>query len=75
MRSPSVGAGSSRLEPQRTPRDMRLYVRLDPNDRLLLNERAAARGMPAATYAAVLVRSGCHLPRFSMAMRRGRRKV
>jgi hypothetical protein len=36
---------------------MRLYVRLDPTDRLLLNERAAARGMPAATYVAVLVRS------------------
>src|ERR1700676_785548 len=53
----SAAAGLSRLEPQRSPRDMRLYVRLDPNDRLLLNERAAARGMPAATYVAVLVRS------------------
>ena len=53
----SAAAGLSRLEPQRAPRDMRLYVRLDPNDRLLLNERAAARGMPAATYVAVLVRS------------------
>jgi len=53
----SATAGLSRLEPQRAPRDMRLYVRLDPNDRLLLNERAAARGMPAATYVAVLVRS------------------
>ena len=36
---------------------MRLYVRLDPADRLMLNERAAARGMPSATYVAVLVRS------------------
>jgi predicted DNA binding CopG/RHH family protein len=53
----SAAAGLSRLEPQRSPRDMRLYVRLDPNDRLLLNERAAARGMPAATYVSVLVRS------------------
>jgi hypothetical protein len=53
----SAAAGSSRLEPQRAPRDMRLYVRLDPDDRLLLNERAAARGMPSATYVAVLVRS------------------
>jgi hypothetical protein len=42
---------------QRTHRDLRLYVRLDPSDRLLLNERATARGMPAATYVAVLVRS------------------
>jgi hypothetical protein len=36
---------------------MRLYVRIDPGDRLLLNERAAARGMPSVTYVAVLVRS------------------
>jgi hypothetical protein len=30
----SAAAGLSRLEPQRAPRDMRLYVRLDPADRL-----------------------------------------
>jgi hypothetical protein len=42
---------------QRALRDVRLYVRLDPNDRLLLNERAVARGMLVATYVAVLVRS------------------
>src|ERR1700734_435203 len=53
----STADGLSRLEPRRVPRNMRLYVRLDPNDRLLLNERAAARGMPAATYVAVLARS------------------
>ena len=35
----------------------RLYVRLYPDDRLLLAERATARGMPAATYLAVLARS------------------
>ncbi len=35
----------------------RLYVRLYPDDRLLLAERAAARGTPAATYLAVLARS------------------
>lgn len=34
-----------------------LYVRLPPEDRLLLHERAAARGMASATYVAVLVRS------------------
>jgi hypothetical protein len=35
------------------PRDRsaRLYVRLRDDDRFLLRERAAARGMPAATYA------------------------
>jgi hypothetical protein len=35
----------------------RMSVRLSPDDRLLLSERAAARGMPSATYVAVLVRS------------------
>ena len=34
-----------------------LYVRLHPDDRLLLRERAAARGMASATYVSVLVRS------------------
>jgi len=56
LRSSAVD-GLSRLKAQRAPRDVRLYVRLDPNDRLLLNARAAARGMPSATYVAVLVRS------------------
>jgi len=34
-----------------------LYVRLRPGDRLLLHERAAARGMASATYVSVLVRA------------------
>ena len=38
-------------------RDARLYVRLDPDDRMLLTSRASARGMRAATYVSVLVRS------------------
>ena len=36
---------------------MRVYVRLRPDDRLLLRERAVARGMPSATYVSVLVRA------------------
>jgi len=44
-------------EMPRSNRDIRLYVRLDPNDRLLLTERAAARCVPPATYVAALVRS------------------
>jgi len=44
-------------ELERASRDSRLYVRLEANDRLLLRERAVARGMPSATYVAVLVRS------------------
>ena len=44
-------------EKQRSNRDTRLCVRLDPNDRLLLKERAAVRCVPPATYVAALVRS------------------
>jgi hypothetical protein len=38
-------------------RASRLYVRLRREDRLLLQERAEARGMASATYVSVLVRS------------------
>ena len=38
-------------------RPERLYIRLYSDDRQLLAERAAARGMPSATYLAVLARS------------------
>jgi hypothetical protein len=41
----------------RGSRGDRMSVRLAPDDRQLLNERAGARGMAAATYVAVLVRS------------------
>ena|ERR1700676_3044821 len=44
-------------------RAARIYVRLRPEDHLLLRERAAARGMAGATYVSVLVRS--HLRRLS----------
>lgn len=45
------------------PRGARLTVRLVPEDRALLHERARARSMPAATYVSVLVRS--HLRRLA----------
>jgi hypothetical protein len=38
-------------------RDARLTIRLRADERLLLRERAAARGMPAATYLSVLTRA------------------
>lgn len=41
----------------RTTRDSRLTVRIRPDDQLLLHERAAARGMAAATYVSVLTRA------------------
>ena len=53
--SNEVGS-AGRVEPS-SARDSRLYVRLRHEDRLLLRERAAARGMPSATYVSVLVRS------------------
>lgn len=45
------------------PRHARLTIRLVPEDRALLRERAAARTMPVATYVSVLVRS--HLRRIA----------
>jgi len=48
-------------------RSSRLYVRIKAEDRLLLNERAAARRMAAATYVSAIVRSHlrsvCPLPK------------
>jgi hypothetical protein len=41
----------------RTSGDSRLTVRIRPDDQLLLRERAAARGMAAATFVSVLIRS------------------
>jgi hypothetical protein len=38
-------------------RGARISIRLSPDDRQLLGERANARGMPSATYVAVLMRS------------------
>ena len=55
-----AGAGSEFAKVERpTPiaRDARVTVRLVPDDSLLLRERAAARGMPAATYVSSLVRA------------------
>jgi hypothetical protein len=45
----------------RSPRDTRVTVRLRQDDQQLLKERAAARGMPAATYVSVLVRAHLRL--------------
>lgn len=45
------------VEKGRKARGSRLMLRLQPDDRLLLGERAAARGTPAATYVSVLVRA------------------
>jgi hypothetical protein len=50
-------AAADVIEPIPQDRNTRLYVRLRFEDRLSLRERAAARGMPAATYASYLIRA------------------
>jgi hypothetical protein len=41
----------------RARRDARLMIRLRQDDQILLRDRAAARGMPPATYVSVLTRA------------------
>jgi hypothetical protein len=53
----TVPAGLGTPLPPAVRRNERLYVRLAPEDRVLLADRAAARAMPSATYVSVLVRS------------------
>jgi hypothetical protein len=57
LRASSVGIVASDVGSERLPRGSRLTVRLRLDDRVLLRERAAARGMPPATYVAVLTRA------------------
>ena len=59
-RDAPVAVVRGRCSKRRTP-GSGLYVRLSPEDRLLLHERAAARGMASATYVSVLVRSHLRL--------------
>jgi hypothetical protein len=57
--SPPLGmAAETLIHPvEQVARGTRLYVRLRPEDHLLLRERATGRGMAAATYAAFLLRA------------------
>jgi hypothetical protein len=52
-----VAAASVARPVEQVARGARLYVRLRPEDHLLLRERATGRGMAAATYASFLLRS------------------
>ncbi len=54
---PAVPAPDDVEPVAKVARGARLYVRLRPDDQLLLAERAAARRMAAATYVPVLVRA------------------
>lgn len=54
----SAAEGFPRLEASETAsRDARLSITMAPEDRMLLCERATARGMRSATYVSVLVRA------------------
>ena len=53
----TAGGGETAAVADRAGRDSRLTVRLHPTDQALLRERAAARGMPTATYVSVLTRA------------------
>ena len=57
LRTTTGGVTPAAGSPERVTRDARLSVRLAPDDRALLTERAAARDMAVATYVSVLVRS------------------
>jgi hypothetical protein len=57
LQSTTAPDAALQAEPAKVPRDLRVYVRLSPDDHRLLAERAAARGMPAATYASYFLRS------------------
>ena len=54
---------SEPVEPVKAAPSARLSVRIREDDRLILRERAAARGMSAATYVSFVVRS--HLRRLA----------
>jgi len=57
LRTSTGGADPGLDPPVKVSREARLSVRLAPDDRTLLSERAAARDMAAATYVSVLVRA------------------
>lgn len=69
MAAPAAPSGEV---PVNVQRNERLYVRLAPEDRARLFDRAQARGLPSATYVSVLVRAHLHgvvpIPKEEMTM-------
>jgi hypothetical protein len=57
LQSASAAEAGTPVDAVRTSRGSRLTVRIRPDDQLLLRERAATRGMAAATYVSVLTRA------------------
>ncbi|MGB6603625.1 MAG: hypothetical protein WA747_14595 [Steroidobacteraceae bacterium] len=67
LQTSGLDDGLTLAPPDKVNRQARLYVRLEPQDWLLLRERSKARGMASATYASLLLRShlrgGAPLPK------------
>jgi len=57
LQTAGAGAAGSIYKDDKPPRDTRITIRLRSEDQVLLHARAAARGIPAATYVSVLTRS------------------
>jgi hypothetical protein len=57
LRNAALPESELLTEQAKVPRGLRVYVRLSADDHRLLGARAAARGMPPATYASFLLRS------------------
>lgn len=57
LQSTQAAAVTTPEHPEKAIRGARLSVRLRPDDRLLLEERAAGRGMATATYASIVLRT------------------
>jgi hypothetical protein len=57
LQTAGAGEAPSIHAPRLSGRGSRLTVRLRADDQTLLRERAAARGMPPATYVSVLIRA------------------
>jgi hypothetical protein len=63
LQTANVGQMDPNVSESRSERTARFTIRLHADDQLLLCERAAARGMPPATYISVLTRA--HLRRLT----------
>jgi len=57
LQTANAAQGSMLDNESRAPHNSRLSIRLAPDDRRLLRERALARGIPAATYLSILARA------------------
>lgn len=57
LQTTGVADGQSPQPVEPVSRNARVFVRLRPDDHVLLRERAASRGMASATYASIVLRT------------------